>query len=305
MKFRYLVYAVCVKKSGSFSKAARSLYISQPALSSSIKKLEAELGYSIFERSSNGIALTKKAELFFKQVEPLVEQFSLIENQYSAPFPCIHISSFDSSIIADIFLNQLEKHGFKDCNRYCLHETDFGTLRRNVEDGISAIGLIYVNECMLPDIIRSLRYSNLKYKSIGKGPFYALSSKTSPFKEQYLEDPDRLSKWTLVSHYINLFDEDMCNIFETKVNIENHSFKNVIQASTCRTKHQILSRIPDSVTFACHTPPNVMERYDLTETPIAKFGQLEYGYVYLPGYRLSGFEKDLIRELKSLLAQEY
>ena len=51
MKNDYLyVMALCQKR--SFSKAAKSLYISQPALSKAISSLEKELGAVLFDRST-------------------------------------------------------------------------------------------------------------------------------------------------------------------------------------------------------------------------------------------------------------
>ncbi|MCI9178323.1 MAG: LysR family transcriptional regulator [Clostridia bacterium] len=44
---------------GSISKAASSLYISQPAITKSIQKLEQELGITLFNRSPKGVSLTE------------------------------------------------------------------------------------------------------------------------------------------------------------------------------------------------------------------------------------------------------
>lgn len=55
-----------VARYGSFSKAAEFTYTTQPAISKSIKKLEAELETELFYRKSNGIELTEKGrELLF------------------------------------------------------------------------------------------------------------------------------------------------------------------------------------------------------------------------------------------------
>ena len=50
-----------VAKAGNISKAAKELYISQPAISKAISKLEDSLGLSLFTRSSRGVQLTSEA----------------------------------------------------------------------------------------------------------------------------------------------------------------------------------------------------------------------------------------------------
>lgn len=53
----------------NFSVAARKLYISQPAISKSISKLEEGLHTVLFHRSSRGVILTPDGELLFRHVE--------------------------------------------------------------------------------------------------------------------------------------------------------------------------------------------------------------------------------------------
>ena len=55
-----------VAKSGNISKAAKELYISQPAISKAISKLEDSLGLSLFTRSSRGVQLTSEGEILFE-----------------------------------------------------------------------------------------------------------------------------------------------------------------------------------------------------------------------------------------------
>ncbi len=52
-----------VAKAGNISRAAKELYISQPAISKSISKLEDSLGLSLFTRSSRGVQLTCEGEV--------------------------------------------------------------------------------------------------------------------------------------------------------------------------------------------------------------------------------------------------
>lgn len=58
-----------VAKYNNISKAAKALYISQPAVSKSIKKLESQTGCSLFTRSSKGVTLTTEGEILFNYVE--------------------------------------------------------------------------------------------------------------------------------------------------------------------------------------------------------------------------------------------
>ncbi len=53
-----------VSDSLSFSKAATTLYVSQPAISKSISALEREIGHALFKRDNNVLTLTPAGELF-------------------------------------------------------------------------------------------------------------------------------------------------------------------------------------------------------------------------------------------------
>ncbi len=70
-----------VAKTGNISKAAKELYISQPAISKSIQKLEESLGTKLFERSSRGVALTDSGELLYTHVKSAFETLSIGEDR--------------------------------------------------------------------------------------------------------------------------------------------------------------------------------------------------------------------------------
>lgn len=58
-----------VAKTGNISSAAKELFISQPAVSKAISKLEQSLNVTLFERTSRGVTLTYEGKLLFTQVE--------------------------------------------------------------------------------------------------------------------------------------------------------------------------------------------------------------------------------------------
>ncbi len=83
MDINYELYKVFyyVAKTLSFSEAAASLYISQSAVSQSIKVLEGNLNQTLFLRSTKKVSLTKEGELLYKHIEPAINLISRGENQ--------------------------------------------------------------------------------------------------------------------------------------------------------------------------------------------------------------------------------
>ncbi len=69
-------YAYEVYKHGSFSKAAKALYISQPSLSAAITRLEGELGFRIFDRSTIPSSLTSEGRIYIESLEEILESES-------------------------------------------------------------------------------------------------------------------------------------------------------------------------------------------------------------------------------------
>jgi DNA-binding transcriptional LysR family regulator len=70
-----------VAECGNISKAASELYISQPAISKSIRKLEDSLGVTLFVRSSRGVTLTEEGKLLFEHVKSAFEMLQSGEDK--------------------------------------------------------------------------------------------------------------------------------------------------------------------------------------------------------------------------------
>lgn len=70
-----------VARTGNISKAAKELFISQPAVSKSLQKLEENLDTTLFKRSSRGVILTPDGELLYAKTK---EAFSLLQEGETA-----------------------------------------------------------------------------------------------------------------------------------------------------------------------------------------------------------------------------
>jgi DNA-binding transcriptional LysR family regulator len=71
-----------VAKLGSFTLAANTLFISQPAVSQSIKQLEISLGSSLFFRTPKGVKLTPEGEMLYSYIAKGYETMKIGENKF-------------------------------------------------------------------------------------------------------------------------------------------------------------------------------------------------------------------------------
>ena len=70
-----------VALTGNISRAAEELFISQPAVSKAVQKLEQSTGTLLFTRSSRGLQLTEEGELLFSHVKSAFQTLENAENQ--------------------------------------------------------------------------------------------------------------------------------------------------------------------------------------------------------------------------------
>ena len=72
---------IAVVESGSFSRAAEQLQMTNSAVSRTVKKLENKLGVSLLTRTTRQLALTYEGELYFRRVQKLILEMATAENE--------------------------------------------------------------------------------------------------------------------------------------------------------------------------------------------------------------------------------
>ena len=76
MTIQQVLYVLEIASRSSVSQAAQKLYLSQSALSQQLRRLEEELGYSLFARTANGLQLTPEGQRFCDQAGPVAERWA-------------------------------------------------------------------------------------------------------------------------------------------------------------------------------------------------------------------------------------
>jgi molybdate transport repressor ModE-like protein len=95
MDFKSLNYVLAVARTGSISKAAKNLGISQPSLSRYIQNLNDRLGVQLFVRRADRLILTEAGERYAQKAERMLE----ISKEFYADGPKIQTAKTSSGIV--------------------------------------------------------------------------------------------------------------------------------------------------------------------------------------------------------------
>ena len=103
MELQQLQYFLVAAKYEHITKAANSLHIAQPALSQSIKRLEAELGVKLFERKKGGITLSASGKALVDELKPIMKSLDNLPKKLAETarkqHQTIHLNVLAASIL--------------------------------------------------------------------------------------------------------------------------------------------------------------------------------------------------------------
>ncbi len=108
MDFRVLRYFLTVARTGSMTRAAELLHVTQPTLSRQLQDLEEELGQPLLLRKYHRIELTEKGFLLFRRAEEILELVRKTERD---------LQSGAGEVEGDVFLGGGETQGFRPLAR--------------------------------------------------------------------------------------------------------------------------------------------------------------------------------------------
>lgn len=157
MTLQQLRYVIEVAEKGSISEAAKSLFITQPSLSNSIKELEAEIKITIFARSNKGILITKDGAEFLGYARQVLQQKDLLEARYlneKTAKQKFSVSTQHYTFAADAFVELVKEFGAEEYD-FTINETKTWEIVEDVKNLYSEIGIVYLsnyNEAVLRKI---------------------------------------------------------------------------------------------------------------------------------------------------------
>ena len=182
MTLLQLKYIVKIVECGSMNEASHELYVSQPALSSSVKELEKELGIEIFTRSSQGIALTVDGAEFLTYARQVLDQASLLEERYKNAKPrkqLCTVSTQHYMFAVEAFVEMINSIK-SDEYEFTIRETRTHDIIDSVANMRSDLGIIYLSDFNKDVIGKLLREKHLEFHPLFRAPLHVFISRNNP-----------------------------------------------------------------------------------------------------------------------------
>lgn len=170
MNFQHCRYVQAIAETGSFSEAAKKLFMTQPNLSSAIKDLEHQLGVQLFIRSNTGARLTEDGQDFLKYAQRIIGEVNLLEERYQKDFKkTFTVASHHYDFLSHPMATIAEQ--FKDTyQEFQILETTTKRILESVAHFESDLGIIYIDDNNRNSIEHHLSELNLEFQPLGNFP---------------------------------------------------------------------------------------------------------------------------------------
>ena len=226
MTLKQLMYIDETARRGSITEAAKSLFISQPSLTSAVRALENEMNITIFNRSREGVTLTPEGDRFLGMARQLLEQADLIEETYSGKKNMrrrFSVSSQHYSFAVEAFVRLLKEFG-GDEYEFHMRETQTYDIIDDVSHMRSEIGLLYLNPFNETVIRKTLHENGLKFTPLFRAEPHVFIGKNNPLAEKTVIRLEDLAPYPRLSyeqgeHNSYYFSEEILSTLECRKEI--------------------------------------------------------------------------------------
>ena len=300
MTLQQLKYVATVESCGSFSKAAQKLYVSQPSISNLVHSLEAELGITIFIRSSTGISITDEGRELLRLGSKLLRDADYINEYFSSAEseskPTFYLSSQHYDFVAQAF-NDFVKDTKENQYIFGINQTQTATIIEDVRKQNSNMGILFLSDINRKNMEKTLSDNNLEFHLIAKTKPHIFVSHSHPLAKKNLVTVDDLEEFPCIIYDQNY---DSPDFFSEEMILPNFYPKKVIYISDLYIS---LGLMRDCKAYDIGTGI-VSKRLgqEITSIPIDTYDIVELGWVGIKKKQLEPIEKKFIRYLKKQLS---
>ena len=295
MTLQQIRYAIAVATTKSMNEAAKSLFISQPSLSSAIKELEDEMAVTIFERTSKGVKVTPEGEEFLGYARQILDQVQLLEEKYLEQKNLkkkFGVSTQHYSFAVKAFVEMVKRF---DMNEYefAIRETRTYEVLEDVKHQRSEIGILYINDFNEKVLTKLLKDKELVFKELFKCKGYVYIWKDHP-----LAGKKRITMKELEEYPCLSFEQGENNSFYFAEEIlSTYDYKKTIKACDRATLLNLMVGL-NGYTLCSGIICEELNGSDYIAVPLETDEVMRIGYVTRKNVLLSQMGELYIEELK-------
>ena len=241
MNITQLKYVLEVAASSSMREASTKLYVTQPALSASIRDLEDELGILIFERTNKGISLTEDGREFIGYAKRAVGQYEILEVRYlskDSDRERFSVSTQHYNFAMKAFTDVIKKME-PDKYVFSIHETKTKEVLDDVRNLKSEIGIISFsgsNEAVIKKLFRDYQ---LEFTPLMRRDTYIYVWKNHELAGRTEISIEEMQEYPCVS-----FDQTSdSNYYLTEEAMADYAFDKMIKSDDRATSMEIIAEL--------------------------------------------------------------
>ena len=202
MTLQQLKYADAVASCGSVSEAARRVFVSQPALTESLRALEEELRVAIFTRTARGMSVTREGEEFLASARQILDDAARIVAKYSGKAvrkPQFAVSCQHYAFAVEAFM-EVVKANEADAYDFTLRETVTSEIIEDVSRHRSEIGILYLSRRNERAIKKILRKEELVFEELFSARPHVFLGKRHPLAKHKSISTAELDAYPYISY---------------------------------------------------------------------------------------------------------
>lgn len=302
MDSKNLKYFVAVARHKSMNQAARAMYISQPQLSHIIKSIEDEVGFSLFQRTSQGSTLTREGEEFLNYCEVLLQDMDSLDRfvkQVHKDGCRLSVSMTRFSHTAECFYEAASM--FEKRNNLTLHLQECSTMDviDDVANGRSDLGVIHFSIREADIMERNFANKKLKFQLLGDfRPYVSISSNHPLLRDNPNGEVDvrRLMDYGIV-RYIGQYEDFLYHIAVENDIVDLNESRKICYVNDRMAQMRLISAT-DFYTIGIPEFTNQVSLFDVEAVPLKNCTEsLRFGLICRKGFKPTEIEKEFIKIL--------
>lgn len=273
MNLNQLRYVIEINQSGSISKAAEKLFITQPHLSKMLHELEDEFDILIFERVKAGTRLTSDGREFLDYAMRIIRDVELLQELYRKNAPVtrrLRISTVSVSHSMEALLRTLEAMPDKVGEITYSEQTPYEVIK-DVANGESDVGILSVNAQSRFTVSRLLKQKNLQKQVLNESKMFVIVRCGHPLTQlgRPLTMQDVYPYGIIMTYVLRGFQLDNPDPSMLPGIVDTQETQKIIYVNTRAVLHNLLTRT-DFVSFGTAAFYKQEECYGIQSLPLVE-----------------------------------